>query len=65
MSGFVSINNDCFHNFCMSNIPDVQLQIASLVEELLILRKDFVTIDCGNLFSKNDIIVLLNSVCIE
>jgi len=31
---FVSLNDDCFHKFCMNNIP-VALQIASLVEELL------------------------------
>jgi len=61
--GFVSLNNDCFHNFYMNNIPVAQLQIASLVEELLSLRKGFLTFDCGNYFSKNYIIVLLNAVC--
>jgi len=40
--GFVSLNDDCFHNFCMSNIPVAQLQIASLVEELLNLREGFI-----------------------
>jgi len=34
----------------MNNIPVVQLQIASLVEELLSLREGFVTFDCGNVF---------------
>jgi len=29
--GFVSLNVDCFHNFCMNNIPVAHLQIASLV----------------------------------
>jgi len=43
LSGFVS-TNDCFHNFCMNNIPIAQLQIASLVEELLILREGFVAL---------------------
>jgi len=37
--GFVSLNDDCFHNFCMNNIPVAQLQIASLVDELLSLRE--------------------------
>jgi len=37
--GFVSLTNDCFHNFCMNNIPAAQLQIASLVDELLSLRE--------------------------
>jgi len=49
----------------MNNIPVAQLQIASLVKELLSIRKDFVTFDCGNYFSKSDIIVLLNAACIE
>jgi len=44
---FVSLNDDCFHNFCMNNIPVAQLQIASLVEELLSLRDGFVTFDCN------------------
>jgi len=47
--GFVSLNDDCFHNFCMNNIPIAQLQIASLVDELLSLREGFVTFDCGSL----------------
>jgi len=60
---FVSLNDDdCFHNFC---IPVAQLQIASLVEELLSLREGFVTFDCVNFFSKSDIIVLLIATCIE
>jgi len=59
--GFVSLNEDCFHNFC---IPVAQLQIASLVEELLSSHEDFVTFDCGNFLSKSDI-VLLNTACIE
>jgi len=63
--GFVSFNDDCFHNFCINNIPVAQLQIASLDEELLSLREGFVTFDCGNFFSKIDIIVLLNAACIE
>jgi len=46
-------------------IPVAQLQIASLVEELLILCEGFVTFDCGNFSQKNDIIVMLNAVCIE
>jgi len=50
--GYVSLNDDCFHNFCMNNIPVAQLQIASLVEELLSLREGFVTFDCGNFLSK-------------
>jgi len=37
--GFVSLNDDCFHNFFMNNIPVAQLQIASLVDELLSLRE--------------------------
>jgi len=49
----------------MNNIPVAQLQIASLVEELLSLRERFVTFDCGNFLSKSDIIVLLNAACIE
>jgi len=49
----------------MNNIPVAQLQIASLVDELLSLREDFVTFDCGNFLSKSDIIVLLNAACIE
>jgi len=40
----------------MNNIPVAQLQIASLVEELLSLREGFVTCDCGNFMSKIDII---------
>jgi len=55
--GFVSLNDECFHNLCMSNIPVAQLQIASLVEELLSVRQGFVTFDCGNFISK--VIVLL------
>jgi len=58
--GFVSLNDDCFHNFCVDNIPVAQLKIASLVEELLSLREGF-----GNFLSKSDIIVLLNAACIE
>jgi len=49
----------------MNNIPVTQLQIASLVEELLSLREGFVTFDCGNCLWKSDIIVLLNAACIE
>jgi len=49
----------------MNNIPVAQLQIASLVVELLSLREGFVTFDCGNFLSKIDIIVLLNVACIE
>jgi len=63
--GFVSLNDDCFHNFCMNNIPLAQLQIASLVEELLSLREGFVTFHCGNFLWNSDIIVLLNAACIE
>jgi len=63
--GFVSLNDDCFHNFCMNNIPVAQLQIASLVEELLSLREGFVSFDCDNFLSKINIIVLLNAACIE
>jgi len=59
--GFVSLDDDRFHNFCMNNIPVAQLQIASLVEELL----GFVTFNFSNIFSKSVIIVLLNVVCIE
>jgi len=44
---------------------NIQLQIASLVEELLSLREGFVTFDCDNFLSKRDIIVLLNAACIE
>jgi len=62
---FVSLNDYCFHNFCMNNIPVAQLQIASLVDELLSLRKGFVAFDCSNFLSKRDIIVLLNAACIE
>jgi len=49
----------------MINIPIAQLQCALLVEELLSLREGFVTFDCGNFFSKTDIIVLLTAACIE
>jgi len=49
----------------MNNTPVAQLQNVSLSEELLSLREGFVTFDCGNLFLKNDIIVLLNAVCTE
>jgi len=63
--GFVPLNDDCFHNFCMNNILVAQLQIASLVEELLSLREGFITFDCGIFLSKSDIIVLLNAACIE
>jgi len=63
--GFVSLNDDCFHTFCMNNISVAQLQIASLVDELSSLREGFVTFDCGNYLSKSDIIVLLNAACIE
>jgi len=63
--GFISLTVDCFHNFCMNNIPVAQLQIASLVEELLSLREGFATFDCGNFLLKIDIIVLLNAACIE
>jgi len=49
----------------MNNIPVAQLQIASLVTELLSLREGFVKFYCGNLLSKIDIIVLLNAACIE
>jgi len=48
--GFISLNDDCFHNFCMNNIAVAQLQIAPLNEKLLSLREGFVTFDCGNLF---------------
>jgi len=47
----------------MINIPVAQLQIASLVYELL--REGFVPFDCGNFLSKSEIIVLLNAACIE
>jgi len=63
--GFVLLNDDCFHTFCMNNIPVAQLQIASLVDELLSLREGFVTFDCKYFLSKSDIIVLLNAACIE
>jgi len=46
--GFVVLNDNCFHNFCMNNIPVARLQIASLVEELLSLREGFLAFDCGN-----------------
>jgi len=36
--GFVSLNDDFFHNLCMNDIPVVQLQIASIAEKLLNLR---------------------------
>jgi len=62
---FVSLNNDCFHNLCMNNIPVAQFQIASLVGELLSLREGFATFDCGNFFSKSEVIVLLNAVCLS
>jgi len=63
--GIVSLNDDCFHNFCMNNILVAQLQIASSVEELVSLREGFVTFDCSNFLSKSDTIVLLNATCIE
>jgi len=62
---FVSLNDDCFHNVCLNNIPVARLQIASLVEELLSLREGFVTFDCSNFLLKSDSIVLLNATCIE
>jgi len=66
MKDFLSRFNDtCFQILCMSNNPIAQLQIASLVEELLSLRKGFVIFDYSNFFSKSDIIVLLNAACIE
>jgi len=37
--GFVSLNDECYHNFCMNNILVAQLQIKSLVDELLSLEK--------------------------
>jgi len=46
----LAYNKDCFHNFCLNNIPVAQLQIASLVEELLSLSDGFVTFDCGYFF---------------
>jgi len=52
----------------MNNIPAAQIQIASLVDELLSLRKlrdGFVTFNCDIFLSKSDIIVLLNVACIE
>jgi len=49
----------------MNNIPVAQLQIASLVEELLSFSEGFVTFDCWNFLTKSDIIVLLNAACIE
>jgi len=49
----------------MNNIPVAQLQIASLVDELLSLGEGFVTFDYDNFMSKSDIIVLLNAACIE
>jgi len=61
--GFLSLNDDCFHTFCMNNIPVAQLQIASLVEELVSLREGFVTFDCGYFLSKIDNVVLLNAAC--
>jgi len=48
----------------MNNILVAQLQIASLVEELLSLREGFVTFDSGNLLLKSDIIVSLHAACI-
>jgi len=51
--------------FVRTYIPVAQLQIASLVEELLSLRGGFVTFDCGNFLSKSDTIVLFNAACIE
>jgi len=45
----------------MNKISLARLHIASLADELLSLRLSFVTFDCGNFFSKNDIIVLLNA----
>jgi len=38
----------------MNTIPVAQLQIASLVDELLSLRERFRTFDCGNVFLKSD-----------
>jgi len=49
----------------MNNMPVAQLQIASLVEELLSLCEGFVTFDFCNFLSKSDIIVLLNAACIK
>jgi len=63
--GLVSLNDECIHNFCRNNIPVAQLQIASLVEELLSLRMGFVTSDSGNFLSKSDIIVLLHAASIK
>jgi len=61
----VLLNDDCFHNFRMNNIPVAQLQIASLVKELLSLREGFVTFDSGDFLSIADIVILLNAACIE
>ena len=56
MFGCVSLNNDCFHNLCMNNIPVAQFQTVSLAEELLSLREGFATFYCGSFFlTKNDI----------
>jgi len=62
--GFVSLIDDCFQHFCMNNIPIAQLQIVSLVEELLSLCEGIVTFECCNFLSKSDI-VLLNAACME
>jgi len=56
--GLVSLNEDCFHHFCMNNIPVAQMQIASLVEELLSLRMGFFTFDCDNFILKSDSLLL-------
>ena len=65
VSGFVPLHNDRFRNFCMNNIEVAQFQAASLAEELLSLREGFATFDCENLFTTNDINVLLSAVCTE
>jgi len=56
--GFVSLNDDCFHNFCMNNISVARLQIASLVEELLSLREGFVRLHLNAvIFSRKAILL--------
>jgi hypothetical protein len=63
LSGQVSLNNNCFHHFCMNNLQLVQLQTASVVEDLFGLREGFATLDDGHFFTASDISFLLNAVC--
>ena len=67
VSGFVSLHNDCFRNFCLKNIQVARFQTASLAEELLYVYVRVLLPSIVGIFSpkKNDINVLLSAVCTE